>query len=189
MKSLGPKPQMFPLPVLMVATYSEDGSVNVMNAAWGGIYDDDKVVLALSPGHKTSENIRKRKAFTLAPADRAHMKEADFFGIATGNKEKNKFAKSGMSAERSRKVDAPVITDFPITIECEVAELIEEPETLHVIGRIIDVLAKESILDEKGNVDISKTGILAYDPFSSSYVEVGNKVGRAFHEGAEIFRK
>lgn len=189
MKSLGAKPMLFPLPVLMVATYSEDGSVNVMNAAWGGIYDDDKVVLALSPGHKTSANIRARRAFTLSVADKAHMTEADYFGIATGNKSTDKFAKSGLTAEKSSKVDAPVVTDFPITVECEVTDLIEEPETLHVIGRIKDVLVKDEILDDKGKVDITKAGALIYDTFSSSYYTIGEKAGRAFHEGAALMKK
>lgn len=189
MKSLGAKPYLFPLPVLMVATYSEDESVNVMNAAWGGIYDDDKVVLALSPGHKTSGNIRSRKAFTLSAADKAHMKEADFFGIATGNKLADKFERSGLTAERSEKVDAPIITDFPITLECEVTELIEEPETLHVIARILDVLVRDDILDENGKVDITASGALIYDTFSTSYYTIGEKAGRAFHEGAVLMKK
>ena len=189
MKSLGAKPLLFPMPVLIVATYNEDGSVNAMNMAWGGISDDTKVSLNLSPDHKTSENIRKRRAFTISIADSAHVKEADYFGIASGNKVGDKFAKSGLTAVKSELVDAPVITDFPLTIECSVSEIVERPSLCHVEGDILNVLVKEDILDEKGMVDVRKMDGLIFDTFSRSYYRVGDRIGTAWKEGGCLIKK
>ena len=115
-KDLGVNPYLFPMPVLMIATYGEDGVVDVMNMAWGGICAENMVSLNISEGHKTSENIKKRGAFTLSIADIPHIKEADFLGTASGNTMPDKFARSGLTAVKSEKVDAPVIQEFPITL-------------------------------------------------------------------------
>ncbi len=189
MKSLGAKPFLFPMPVLIIASYNDDGSVNAMNMAWGGISDDTKVSLNLSPDHKTSENIRKRRAFTVSVADGAHIKEADFFGIASGNKIVDKFARSGLRAVKSEVVDAPVITDFPITLECSVSEITERPSLCHVEGEILNALVRDDVLDEKGNVDIRKLDGLIFDTFSRSYYRVGEKIGTAWKEGAGLMKK
>ena len=118
LKDLGVKPYTFPMPVLMIATYGEDGKVDVMNMAWGGVCAENMVALNIDEEHKTSENIKKRGAFTLSVADVAHIEEADFFGIATGNKMADKFERTGMHAVKSARVDAPVIEEFPLTLEC-----------------------------------------------------------------------
>ena len=122
LKDLGVQPYVFPMPVLMIATYGEDGKVDVMNMAWGGICAENMVALNLDEDHKTSENIKKRGAFTLSIADLPHIEQADFFGIATGNKMEDKFERSDLHAVKSARVDAPVVTEFPLTLECKVAE-------------------------------------------------------------------
>ena len=118
---------IFPMPVLMISTFNEDGSVDVMNAAWGTMLDRDKVALNLTETHKTVENIKARKGFVVHIADAKHVVEADYFGIASGNTEKEKFAKSGMTYTKSNLVDAPVINEFPIAMECEFISVGEDP--------------------------------------------------------------
>lgn len=108
-KDLGVKPYLFPMPVLMIATYGDDGTVDVMNMAWGGICAENMVSLNIDADHKTAKNIKKRGAFTLSIADIPHIQAADFFGIASGNKMEDKFARSGLTAVKSEKVDAPVV--------------------------------------------------------------------------------
>jgi len=110
---------IFPMPVLMVATYNEDGSIDVMNAAWGTMLSRNQVILNLTETHKTVKNVKARKAFTVSIADTAHITEADYFGVVSGNSTPDKFAKSGLTAEKSGKVDAPVINEFPLCMECE----------------------------------------------------------------------
>jgi len=182
-KSFGVKPWLLPMPVLMIATYDTNGTVDVMNMAWGGICDDDKVALNLSPGHKTAKNIALKGAFTLSVADAAHMKEADFFGIASGNTMADKFARTGLTATKSEKVDAPIITEFPVTLECTVLESVEVDGTLRVIGQIVDVLIDTATLDESGNPDPRKVGALAVDPFNHGYYVLGEQVGQAWDSG------
>jgi len=120
-KELGVHPYLFPMPVLMIATYGDDDTVDVMNMAWGGICAENMVSLNIDEGHKTSENIKKRGAFTLSIADIPHIEAADFFGIASGNKMANKFERSGLTAVKSEKVDAPIVQEFPLTLECMVS--------------------------------------------------------------------
>ena len=188
LKDLGVKPYLFPMPVLMIATYCDDGSVDVMNMAWGGICDENMVALNISESHKTSQNIKKRMAFTLSIADIDHIEAADFFGIATGNKMNDKFERSGLHAEKSSRVDAPVITDFPITLECKVKELQHSDSGFRVVGEIINVLADEKVLDEKGRVDPTKLNAFVFDQFQSGYYAIGEKVGQAWKTGANLMK-
>lgn len=187
-KSLGVHPYLFPMPVLMISTYNEDGSVNVMNMAWGGICAENMVSLNIGEDHKTSANIKNRKAFTLSIADIPHMEAADFFGIATGNRMKDKFERSGLTAVKSDKVDAPIVTEFPVTLECKVTECKQESYGFHVLGEIVDVLADESVLDAKGKVDPVKLNAFVFDQFQNGYYAIGEKVGQAWKTGVPLMK-
>lgn len=187
-KDLGVKPYLFPMPVLMIATYGENDVVNVMNMAWGGICADNMVALNITETHKTAENILARGAFTLSVADIAHIKEADFFGIATGNKMPDKFARSGLHAVKSSRVDAPIVEEFPITLECKVVEVQNDQYGFRVLGEIVNALADESVLDEKGKVDPSKLNAFVFDQFQNGYYAIGEKVGQAWNSGAELMK-
>ena len=185
-KDLGVKPYTFPMPVLMIATYGADGTVDVMNMAWGGVCAENMVALNIDEEHKTTENLKKKMARTRSIADLAHIKEADFFGIASGNDLDDKFERSGLSAVKSDKVDAPVVEEFPLTLECKVAELQHTSYGFRVLGEIVDVLADESVLDEDGNVDVAKLGAFAFDPFGNGYYKIGEKAGQAWDTGADL---
>lgn len=187
-KDIGVQPAVFPMPVLMVAAYDENGVVNVMNAAWGTICDMDKIALIIDEDHKTTKNIRQTGAFTVSLADRANIEAADFFGIASGNTMPDKFEKSGCRAEKSDCVNAPIITEFPVVLECELAEIVQT-ENLHaVVGRIVNVKAEESVLDENGKVDPAKLGALIFDQFRSGYYVTGEKVGQAWNAGKSMMQ-
>lgn len=188
-KSLGVNPYTYPMPVLMIATYNGDGSVNVMNMAWGGVCAENMVALNIGADHKTSKNIRQRGAFTLSIADIPHMKEADFFGIATGNKMQDKFERSGLTAVKSEKVDAPIVEEFPLTLECRVVECQDQPYGLRVLGEIMDVLADENVLDETGKVDPGKLNAFIFDQFQNGYYAIGEKVGQAWNAGAGLMKQ
>lgn len=188
-KSLGVNPYTYPMPVLMIATYNGDGSVNVMNMAWGGVCAENMVALNIGADHKTSENIKQRGAFTLSIADIPHMKEADFFGIATGNKMQDKFERSGLTAVKSEKVDAPIVEEFPLTLECRVVECQDQPYGLRVLGEIMDVLVDEGVLDEKGKVDPSRLNAFIFDQFQYGYYAIGEKVGQAWNAGAGLMKQ
>ncbi len=188
-KDLGVKPYLFPMPVYMIATYGENDKVDVMNMAWGGITAENMVILSLDEAHKTSKNIKERMAFTLSVSDLKHIKESDFFGIASGNNMNDKFERSGMHAEKSSRVDAPIITEYPLTLECKVLELRHGIEGFTVLGEIVNVLADEAVLDEKDKVDPKKLNALIYETFHSGYYTIGEKVGTAWKSGAELMRK
>ena len=149
-KDFGAKPYTYPQPVLMIATYGEDGKPDVMNAAWGGISDDKEISICVSENHKTTENILKKGAFTVSMADVEHMTACDYVGIVSGNKEPDKFEKAGFTAEKSDKVDAPIIKELPICVECKLKSY--DKETCRLIGEIVNVSVDESVLDENGNV-------------------------------------
>lgn len=187
-KDLGIVPAVYPMPVLMVAAYDENGKVNVMNAAWGQIAASDKIALFISEGHKTTKNIRKTKAFTVAIADKAHMKEADFFGIASGNNMDDKFERTGLHAVKSAHVNAPIIEEFPVVMECELEDIVDS--SIHaVVGKIVNVAAEESVLAENGKVDASKLQALMFDQFQNDYYVSGEKVGKAWNAGAGLMKK
>lgn len=176
------------MPTYMIGTYNEDNTVDVMMMAWGGICAEDMVALNLEAEHKTVPNIKSRKAFTLAIPGIDTLKESDFLGIATANKMKDKFERTGLHAVKSENVDAPVITEYPATLECEVVEMQNQPYGLRVLGRIVNVIADEKVLDEKGKIDASKLHAFAFDQMQNGYYAIGEKVGQAWHSGAELMK-
>ena len=189
LKDLGPKPYLFPMPVIMISTYNEDGTVDVMNMAWGGICDTNMVALNISESRKTAANIKRTGAFTLSIADVEHIVEADFFGIASANTMPDKFARSGLHAVKSKRVNAPVVTDFPLTLECKVVECQHTVYGFRVLGEILNVLADEKVLDEDGRVDPTMLNAVIFDMFQNGYYVLGEKVAQAWNAGATLMKK
>ncbi len=176
---------IFPMPVLMVATYNEDGSVNVMNAAWGTMQQRGNVVLNLTETHKTVKNIKAKGAFTVSIADAAHVVEADYFGVESGNNVSDKFEKSGLTASKSELVDAPVINEFPLCLECEFIEYQNGEYGCGVIGRVVNVTADEKVMSD-GRIDMSLVNAIAFDPYTHGYYKVTERVGEAFKDGLQL---
>ena len=176
---------IFPMPVLMVATYNEDGSVNVMNAAWGTMQERGTVALNLTETHKTVKNIKARKAFTVSIADAAHLTEADYFGVESGNKVSEKFAKSGLTSSKAECVDAPVINEFPICLECEFIEYQNNEYGCGVIGKVVNITADEKVMVD-GKIDMSLVDAIAFDPYTHGYYRVSERVGEAFKDGLKL---
>lgn len=188
-KNLGVVQAVYPMPVLMVAAYDENGKVNVMNAAWGMICNEDRIALFIDEDHKTTQNLLKTKAFTVSIADRDHMEAADFFGIASGNTMPDKFERTGYTAVQSEFVNAPVIDEFPVVMECELAEVAETESFYCIVGRIINTAAEEKVLSENGKVDPSKLQALIFDQFQHGYYVSGEQVGKAWNAGAGLMKK
>ena len=124
-KNFGAKTYLYPMPVFIVAAYDENGVPNAMNAAWGGICDDNRIALCLSADHKTTENIKARGAFTVNIADAAHVAECDYVGVVSGKKVPDKFAKAGFTAIKGEFADAPVIAELPMALECRFVKVAE----------------------------------------------------------------
>ncbi len=188
-KNLGVIPAVYPMPVLMVAAYDKNEKVNVMNVAWGQICDMDKIILFIGEGKRTWLNIQESKAFTVALADEAHVDVADFFGIASGNKIDDKFERTGYHAVPSDKVHAPIIEEFPVVMECELLEFLHSEHVDGVVGRIVNVKAEESVLDERGKVEPEKLKAIMFDQFKNGYYATGEKVAKAWNAGAKWMKK
>ncbi|MCF0118085.1 MAG: flavin reductase family protein [Bacilli bacterium] len=186
MKSFGPKTFIYPMPVMVIATYDENNDANAMTAAWGGVYDTNKVFICLSADHKTVANIKAKKCFSIAFADKSHVAEADYLGIVSGNDEQNKIKKASLKIIKSNIIDAPILIDFPVSIECDICSLYEENDTVYLVGNILNVLANEEYIDQAGNIDILKMGPLVYDPCTHNYCCVSSIVGKAYHDGLKI---
>lgn len=176
---------IFPMPVLLIATFNEDGTVNVMNAAWGTMVSRDIVALNLTETHTTVQNIKARKGFVVHIADAKHVTEADWFGVVHGSNEQDKFAKSGMSYEKSVLVDAPVINELPVAMECEFMEYQDGDTGLGVIGKVLRTSVEEANMKD-GKVDVDSLEAIAFDPYTHGYYKVGGRVGDAFKDGLKL---
>jgi flavin reductase (DIM6/NTAB) family NADH-FMN oxidoreductase RutF len=183
-KNFGPKSWLYPMPVLIVATYDENGNPNAMNAAWGGIYDTNQVMVCLAHEHKTTENIKKTGAFTLSFATAETVAECDYVGIVSANDVPDKFERAGFHHTKSNFVNAPIIEELPMAIECRLISYDDESCTL--IGEIVNLSADESILDEKGKISPDKLEPIIYDPVNHTYRKIGEVVGRAFKDGLKL---
>lgn len=177
-KNLGAKPYLYPQLVAILGTYNEDGTANAMNAAWGGIYDDDLVFVCLSR-HKTTENMDRTGCFTLSIADAEHVVEADYLGIESGSKVPNKVEKAGLHVVKSEFVNAPLFEEFALALECEIVET--NPHG--VVGRIKNVSVDERILGDNGKIDPEKLQAISFDPANGIYLKVSGKAGNAFKDG------
>ena len=183
-KNFGPKTMCYPMPVYIIATYNADGTPNAMNAAWGGISEEKEISICIDSAHKTAENLVARKAFSVSMATAKYVAACDYVGIVSGNKEPDKFAKAGFHATKSEYVDAPLIDELPMALECRVISYDEE--TCRLVGEIVNVCADESVLDENGKVDVSKLQPITYDSMNHHYLTLGEKVGQAFHDGMAL---
>ena len=183
-KNFGAKAMCYPMPVFIIGTYNADGTPNAMNAAWGGISEETEISICVDDRHKTAENLLARKAFTVSMATAKMLTACDYVGIVSGNKEPDKFAKAGFHAIKSEFVDAPLIDELPMALECEVISY--DAETCRLVGRIVNVCADESVLGENGKVDVTKLQPITYDPMNHHYLVLGEKAGQAFHDGAAL---
>lgn len=183
-KNFGAKPMCYPMPVYIIGTYGADGTPNAMNAAWGGISEETEISICISADHKTTENILSRKAFTVSMATAKYIAACDYVGIVSGNKEPDKFAKAGFHATKSEFVDAPLIDELPMALECELISY--DSESCRLVGRIVNVSADESVLGDNGKVDVSKLQPITFDPMNNHYLVLGEKVGQAFHDGVAL---
>ena len=182
-KNFGAKPICYPQPVFILAAYDENGVPNAMNAAWGGISDDKEISFCISAGHKTTHDILARKAFTVSMADAAHVVECDYVGVVSGNDVPDKLAKCGFHTTGSEFVDAPLINELAMALECKLVSY--DPETGRLVGEIVNVCADESVLTD-GKIDPTKLRPITFDPMNNAYLVLGEKVGNAFQDGLKL---
>ena len=175
-------PGIFPMPVIMIATYNEDGSVDVMNAAWGMASSMKELILNLDEDHKTVKNIKRTKACTISMATKDLMTESDYLGIVSGNNTKDKFEKTKLTATKSQIVDAPIIEEYPICMECKLIEIGEEGTKVEILSTRID----EKFITAENKIRFEEMNILTYDPYTHGYYVVAERVGEAFKEGQKL---
>ena len=183
-KNFGAKPLLYPQPVFIIGTYDENGRPNAMNAAWGGIPEEAEVTICCSPEHKTTANLLARKAFTVSMGTADTVIPCDYVGIASGNDTPNKLEKAGFHTFPSAFVDAPLIEELPMAIECRLVSY--DPESCRLVGDVVNVCADEKVLNEKGMVDPAKLRPIVFDAMNNSYLVLGEKVGNAFSDGLAL---
>ena len=183
-KNFGVQPAVYPMPVFIIATYDEDGTPDAMNAAWGGISEANEISICISADHKTTKNILIKKAFTVSMATAEQVVACDYVGIESGNDVPDKFVRAGFHATKSEFVDAPIIDELPMAVECRLISY--DPETCRLVGEIVNVNADEKILNDKGQVDPAKLRPITFDAMNNAYLVLGEKVGNAFADGAAL---
>ena len=182
-KNFGAKPFLYPQAVFIIGSYDENGNANAMNAAWGGVADFNKIFICIS-SHKTTDNILARKAFTVSMGTADQVVACDYVGLVSGRDEPEKMKKAGFTTVKSEYVDAPVIKELPLALECRLISY--DTENDYMFGEIVNVSADECILDDSGNIDVSKLRPIIFDGANSAYHVIGEKVGYAFSDGKQL---
>lgn len=186
MKSFATKPWFAPQPVLIIGTYNKEGVANAMNAAWAGQWDMKEIMISMG-NHVTTDNLKLGGEFTVAFATKKTMVASDFVGIVSAKNDPKKMEKTGWSIEKATMVNAPVFTDFPMTMECRIKEKYDESETgYYLIAEIVNILVDEKYLAEDGNPDMKKMELIVFDPIHHGYIQLGKKVGNAFSDGKAL---
>ena len=183
-KNFGAKPMCYPMPVYIIGTYGADGTPNAMNAAWGGISEETEISICISADHKTTENILLRKAFTVSMATAKYIAACDYVGIESGNSVPDKVARAGFHVTKSEHVDAPVIDELPLALECKLVSYDEETRLL--TGEIVNVSVDERALDENGKLAVEKLHVITFDYANHGYYVLGEKVASAFEDGKKF---
>ena len=183
-KNLKPKSYIYPLPVLIVGTYDQNGTPNAMNAAWGTVCDTAQVSICLSATHKTVKNLLETKAFTVGIADAKNVVPADYVGVVSANNVIDKIEKAGWTTIKSEFVNAPIIQELPLVLECKLVSYDTESEIC--IGEVVNVSVEEDILDQNGKVDLNKFKPICYDCDTHGYFTLGDRVGNAFKDGLKL---
>ena len=177
---------MLPQPVLIIGTYNSDGTPNAMNAAWGGQWDTKEIVISMG-AHATTENLARCNDFTVAFATKDTMVASDFVGIVSAKNDPEKMLKTGWTAIKADNVNAPVFTDFPMTLECRILRKIDESEEgYYIVAEIINILVNEEYLAEDGKPDVEKMQLITYDPVHHGYISLGKRIGNAFSDGKQL---
>ena len=182
-KNFGAKPILYPQPVFIIATYNEDGTANAMNAAWGGISEADQITMCISEDHQTTKNVLARGAFTVSMATADTVVACDYVGVVSGKKVPDKVARAGFHVTKSEFVDAPIIEELPMAVECELIDY--DPDTCRMVGKVINVCADESVLTD-GKIDPAKLRPITFDGMNHAYLVLGEKVGNAFADGKKF---
>lgn len=186
MKSFGQKAWMLPQPVLIIGTYDNEGNPNAMNAAWGGQWDAKEIMISMG-AHATTENLNRCGEFTVAFATRDTMIASDYVGIVSAKNDPQKMQKAGWNVTKAEHINAPVFTNFPMTLECRIIEKIgESPEGYNIVAEIVNVLVDENYLGEDGKPDVEKMQLITFDPVHLGYIELGKRVGNAFADGRAL---
>ena len=186
MKSFAPKPWFAPQPVLAIGTYNKEGVANAMNAAWAGQWDMKEIMISMG-NHVTTDNLKLGGEFSVAFATKKTMVASDFVGIVSAKNDPKKMEKTGWNIEKASMVNAPVFTDFPMTLECRIKEKYDESETgYYLIAEIVNILVDEKYLAEDGNPDMEKMELIVFDPIHHGYIQLGKKVGNAFSDGKAL---
>lgn len=183
-KNFGAQTWLYPMPVLIIGTYNEDGSPNAMNAAWGGIHDTARIAVCIDPAHRTAANLLARKAFTVSIGDALHVAECDFLGIVSGNEDPGKLGKTSFHIRKAELVDAPLIEELPMTLECRLLHY--DSDSGCTVGEILNVSADERVLDSDGRIDPAKIQAITFDPVRHRYLKLGEIAGTAFRDGRKL---
>ena len=186
MKSFGQKAWMLPQPVLIIGTYNSDGTPNAMNAAWGGQWDSKEIMISMG-AHATTQNLARCGEFTVAFATTETMVASDYVGIVSAKNKPEKIQKTGWTPTKAGNVNAPVFTDFPMTLECRILRKIDESEEgYNIVAEIVNILVDENYLADDGKPDVEKMQLITYDPVHYGYISIGERVGNAFSDGKKL---
>lgn len=183
-KNFGAETWLYPMPVLIIGTYDENGNPDLMNAAWGGIHDTNQIGVCIAPEHKTAENLLRKKCFTISIGDAEHLVQCDYVGMVSANREPDKVKKSGFHMVKASMVDAPLAEELPMTLECRLVSF--DPETGCTVGDIVNVSADERILDGEGKISPEKFTPITFDPIHHTYRKLGGVAGHAFRDGLTL---
>jgi flavin reductase (DIM6/NTAB) family NADH-FMN oxidoreductase RutF len=182
--NFGPRSWLYPMPVLIIGSYDENGVADAMNAAWGGISLEDRISVCVDDSHKTTANVLKRKAFTVHVADAAHLVGCDYVGCVSANTAPDKLDKTGWHLAKSAFVDAPVIEELPMVLECELVSY--DKADCRMVGKIVNVGIEDRCLGSDSKVDLAKLDPITYDPVNHVYLKLGPVAGTAFNAGLAL---
>lgn len=191
MEKIDKKLRAFVAPALVVvaSAYDENGKADACTLAFvtmtSHVPPCVTIAINATARRQTLKSILSSGAFVVHYPSIDQVREADYLGVESGANT-DKLKNIGYTTTRGRAVNAPVINEFPVALECEVVHTVTIGSHTQITGEIKNIQANEDILDEKGKVMMSKFNPIIYNEEEFTYHSVGDVIGPAFKLGADM---
>lgn len=175
-QSWKPGNMLYPVPAVLVSCRDSKGNDNVLTIAWAGTICSDPAMLSISVRKERHSYgmIKESGVFVVNLTTKALVEATDYCGVRSGRDE-DKFAAMHLTKGEAEKIDAPIIMESPVNIECRVKQVLELGSHDMFIAEVVNVQVSDELLDEKGSFQLQKAELLSYS--HGEYYELGRKLG------------
>ena len=188
-KNIGPELGIYPTPVVVVGTYDENDKPNLITLAWVGVCcsEPPSVQISIRKNRHTYAAIVARKVFSVNVPSAKYIVETDYVGVASG-KDVNKFDVTKLTPVRGEMIDAPMVMEFPVSMECRLTHTLSLGTHDLFVGEIVACWVEDTVLGENGKPDPQKIDPPVFTT-DGRYFGLGGFIAASHNVGKKLLNK